>query len=180
MNNSYYDYILLTITNPAFSENIDIMIANGLSAGGTSPTINIETIIVDDTDPENIITETKPIQSAMVGTKERIGRIMLHFRLPVKMEEAELMDMLEDGMSNPKPPVSVESIRSAIKNIYVDDGLDDDGNPIGHYEYDVVIRAMRAKFLPYMPENTDEDGNPDGTINEFLSGYYGADSIELA
>ena len=176
---NYYDYIILTVTNPAFTDNVDLMIANGLAAGGTSPTIKIESIIVDDSDPENIITEIKPVQKPMHGTKEKTGRIMLHFRLPVKMLETDLIDMLELGMSNPKPPISVEMIQSALKNIYVDDGVDGEGNPIGHYEHDVVIEARRARFLPYMTEQTDEDGNPLGTINEFLSGYVGV-STELA
>lgn len=177
--NNYYDYIILTVSNPAFTDNVDLMIRNGLAAGGTSPTIKIETVIIDDSDPENIITETKLVQKPMHGTKEKTGRIMLHFRLPVKMEETDLIDMLEAGMGNPKPPVSVEMIKSVIKNVYVDDGLDGDGNPIGHYEHDVIIEAKRAKFLPYMVEQTDEDGNPLGTINEFLSGYVGV-STELA
>ena len=178
MANNYYDYIIETVTNPAFSDNVDLMIVNGLVAGGTSPTIKIETVL-DETDPNDIIPITKPIQHPMIGTKEVTGRIMLHFRLPSFMSEGDLIIMLEGGMSNPKPPISVESIRSATKNIYVDDGLDIDGLPIGHYEYDVVVTAKRVSFLKYMEDGVDEGGNPNGTINEYLSVYYGSDPILL-
>ena len=104
---------------------------------------------------------------------------MFHFRLPVFYNAADLVTFLQQGMEDPMPPVSVESIRSAYKILWIDDGLDGEGTPIGHYDYEITVQAKRAKFIPYMTEKTDIDGNPIG-INEFLSGYSRADPIELA
>lgn len=134
------DYIILTVNAPSFEENIELMINTIIEAGGTSSTI------VDR------------VQKPMVGTKEANGRIMLHFRLPAEYTESELIEFLEAGMDNPKPPISVESIRSAYKI---------DGS------YKVGIAATKAKFLPYLTE--DEFGK----TNNFLATYYGTDPIEL-
>ena len=178
----YYDYIILTVTNPAFSDNVSVMIQNGLEAGGTSPTIKIKTIILDDTDPENIITVTKPVQEPMVGTKVATGRIMLHFRLPGRYEEAELITLLESGMSGPKPPLSVESIISSQNIIYIDEGPDENGDPVGHYGREVIVPTSKARFLPYMNDISDGSGStrpPNNSDQLFLSGYYGSDNIEL-
>jgi len=183
MNPNMTDYIILSVENPAFTENIQIMVGNILAAGGTSPTLSV---LTKEGDP---IPDTDPVEyeqikyvgiKPMVGTGGSNGRVMFHFRLPDFYNSADLITFLQQGMGNPKPPISAESIRSAYKTLWIDDGLDGEGNPIGHYEYVVTVQAMRAKFLPYMTENTDENGNPNGTINEFLSSYFGADPIELA
>lgn len=177
MNENTTDYIILSVENPAFKDNIQIMVDNILVAGGTSPTMGIKYTDGDpipDTDPVEY--EQVPYESIdpMVGTGEKNGRIMFHFRLPLFFNSAELVTFLQQGMGNPKPPVSVESIRSAYKILEIDDGVDDDGNPISHMEYEITVQAVRAKFLPYMPE--DEEG----ATNEFLSGYVSSDPIELA
>ena len=171
----YYDYIILSVTNPAFEDNVDLMIQNGLQAGGTSPTITIDKVVLDDSDPDNIIYVTKPIQHPMIGTGEQAGRIMFHFRLPTRLDEVALIEMLETRMTNPKPPISVESITSAKQIIWVDDGLDVDGNPIGHYDYDVLVVATKAAFQSYM--NKDEDGNTPTVFS--LSKYVGGNTIDF-
>ena len=176
MNEDMTDYIILSVETPAFRDNIEVMIDNILAAGGTSPTEVIkfkDGPEIPDSDPPAF--EQIPYESmeAMVGTGASNGRIMFHFRLPEFFNATDLVTFLQQGMGNPIPPVSVESIRSAYKILWIDDGLDPDGNPIGHYVYEVTVQAMRAKFLPYMNEN-------DGNINEFLSGYLGSDPIELA
>ena len=165
------DYIILSVETPAFEANIEIMIENILSAGGSSPTMVIKYKDGDpipDTDPVEF--EQIPYESmvAMVGTGVSNGRVMFHFRLPAYYNEADLINFLETGMSAPKPPLSVESIRSAYKILEVDDG---EGGIV--MEYEITVQAMRAKFLPYM--TVDRDGN----TNEFLSGYLGSDPIEL-
>ena len=177
MNPEMTDYIILSVETPAFTDNIEVMIDNILAAGGTSPTEVIKYKDGDeipDSDPPAFKQIPYESMSAMVGTGGANGRIMFHFRLPAFYNAADLVTFLERGMGNPKPPISVESIRSAYKTLWIDDGLDPEGNPIGHYEYVITVQAMRAKFLPYMPE--DEEGN----INEFLSGYLGSDPINLS
>ena len=177
MNPDQTDYIILSVETPAFQDNIEIMVNNILDAGGTSPTETVKFRDGDeipDSDPPAF--EQMPYESidAMVGTGGSNGRVMFHFRLPAYYNASDLVTFLQQGMSNPLPPISVESIRSAYKIKWVDDGVDDDGNPIGHYEYEITVQAMRAKFLPYM--NEDAEGN----TNEFLSGYLGSDPIQLS
>lgn len=182
MNTEMTDYVILSVENPAFQDNVRAMIDDILKAGGTAPTEHIYYIDgqpIPDTDP--IEYEQIPVKgiNTMVGTGVGNGRMMLHFRLPKFYNAADLITFLETNMIAPKPPISVESIRSAYKIVWVDDGVDPEGNPIGHYGYEITVPAMRARFLPYIPENTDENGNPNGTINEFLSGYYGTEPILL-
>ena len=177
MNPEQTDYIVLSVQTPAFAQNIEWMVENILAVGGTSPTEVIKYKDGDeipDSDPPAF--EQIPYESieAMVGTGVNNGRIMFHFRLPVFYNAADLVTFLQQGMENPMPPISVESIRSAYKILWIDDGLDGEGNPIGHWEYEITVQAMRAKFIPYMTEN---EG---GDTNEFLSGYSRTDPIELA
>jgi len=165
------DFIIETVINPAFEENIAIMIANIESNSGTSPTI------IDG------------IQGAMVGTKEANGRIALHFRLDEEYTEVELIDFLETGMGNPKPPISAMSIRSALKIDEIDTGETDPetGDPIMEMVYRVGIEAKKATFLKYMNDIQDgEDGEgdpimrpPNASDDLFLSGYFGTDPIQL-
>ena len=177
MNPNQTDYIILSNETPAFAENTQIMVNNILDAGGTSPTTVIkyaDGAEIPDSDPPAF--EQIPYESIdpMVGTGGNNGRVMFHFRLPEFYNANDLVTFLETGMNNPKPPISVESIRSAYKTLWIDDGEDGDGNPIGHYEYEITVQAMRAKFLPYMSENEE------GDTNEFLSGYLGTVPLELA
>ena len=176
MNIETTDYIILSVHTPAFEDNVQVMVENILSAKGTSPTEVIrfkDGPEIPDSDPPAF--EQIPYASIdpMIGTGGNNGRIMFHFRLLEFFNSADLITFLQQGMGNPKPPISVESIKSAYKILWVEDGEDEDGNPIGHYDYKVTVQAMRAKFLPYMDEN--EEGN----TNEFLSGYVGV-STELA
>ena len=177
MNEDTTDYIILSVRNPAFEVNVQLMVETILGAGGTSPSMTMhykDGPEIPDSDP--IAFEQIPYLGIdpQVGTKEGSpGRIMFHFRLPDFYNAADLVTFLETGMNNPKPPISVESIRSAYKILWIDDGVDGEGNPIGHYEYEVTVQAKRAKFLPYMTEDDE------GTTNEFLSGYFSSDPIEL-
>ena len=156
---NYYDYIILTVSTPTFIENVDTMIMNGLMAGGTSPTIS--TRVVEES-PDNFV--TKPVQRAMVGTKDVSGRILLHFRLPVRYTESELISFLENGLVNPKPPLSVELIRSADKIIEVEQGED------AYLDYEVIKAANKASLLPYLRDQNDPI---------YLSHYLGTEPIEL-
>jgi len=187
---NYYDYTILSNQTPAFADNISLMCENILAYGGTSPTIVgkfKDGAEIPDTDPveyEQIaIKGTNP----MPGTKEKNGRIMLHFSLPDLLEGNDLKDMLEAGMSNPKPPISIELTRSATETVWVSDGVDEDDNPIGHYEYHYPVVANKAKFLPYMGDVSDGvDGNDDPITRPpnmqddlYLSQYFGSEPVEL-
>ena len=171
------DYIILSVQNPAFEANVEVMINNILDAGGTSPTEIIaykDGDEIPDSDPPAFEQIPYRTMLPMIGTGGSNGRIMVRFRLPAFYNSADLVDFLETGMGNPKPPVSVESIVSAYKILRIDDGVDGEGNPIGHYEYEVTVQAQEAKFIPYMTEDEFGDTNP------FLSGYVSGQISELA
>lgn len=158
------DYIIETVENPAFEDNIAIMLTNIKEASGIGPTISDTT------------------QGPMIGTKESNGRIVLHFRLNDLLEGASLITFLEQGMENPKPPVTVLSIRSAFRE--VNNGTVEE--PV--LDYLVTIEATKAAFLKYMndvQDGLDENDNPimrppNVSDNLFMSGYFGTDPIELA
>jgi len=167
MNSETTDYIILSVQNPAFNENIELMINTILEAGGTSPTEIIkykDGKAIPGTDPIEYEQIPYSTMNPMVGTGGQNGRIMFHFRLPDFYNAADLITFLQQGMANPKPPVSVESIRSAYKILEVGEEM----------EYEITVQAMKAKFGPYMAE--DELGE----FNMFLSGYFGSDPVELA
>ena len=186
----YYDYAITLPSTPAFSNNIEVMVTNIINAEGTCPTFVTKYKDGDkipETDPAEY--EQNPFKGTdpMVSTKLANGKIQLHFRLPLKLSEPSLLVLLKEGMANPKPPIQASSIRSAFKNVYIDDGLDEEEVPIGHYEYDVIMQAQKATFLQFMPDiqdGEDQDGNPiyrppNNTDQLFLSGYFGSEPVEL-
>jgi len=185
-----YDYVITSVSNPKFEDNINLMTINIIEAGGTCPTFKERYKNGDKipgTDPIEYIQIPIIGTDPMYGSKAANGKIQLHFRLREKFSESELKDFLETDMGNPKPPITVSSIRSGFKTVYVDDGQDDDGNPLGHYDYDVVMQANKATFLPFMNDVQDGvDGNGDPimrppNVNDdlYLSGYFGSEPIEL-
>ena len=147
-----YDYIILTVTNPAFKDNIDIMLNNIYAVGGTIPSIRHNR------------------SGAMAGTNIATGRFMLHFRMKDRHTELSLVTFLEQGMLNPKPPLSIKSIRSRDKV---------DGN------HDIVLDLNKAEILPYLKDVIDSvntDGTfvlrpPNVTDEIHLSHYIGAPHI---
>lgn len=179
------DYCIESVENPAFATNIAIMIQNILKAGGTCPTITARVrdgAEIPGTDPIEYEQVKYLGDGPMVGTKAVNGRIQLHFRLRELLTETELILMLKEGMAAPMPPVAVTSIRSAFKEIWVYDGDDLEGNPTGHYEYNVVMQASKATFLKYMADVPDGLGGVrPPTVNDTLtlSGYAHTDNIEL-
>jgi len=157
-NETIYDYIITLPNTPAFKDNIALMTETIISSGGTSPTI--------------IVNTARP----MYGTKAANGKIQLHFRLREKLSETSLITFLEQGMVNPKPPITVCSIRSAFKI---------------EGQYAVIMQANKATFLPYMndvfdhmdetdPENPRPVYRPPNMSDQlFLSAYHGTEHIEL-
>jgi hypothetical protein len=165
------DYVIESIDNPAFEDNISLMLENITSDGGVGPTI------VDNN------------QAPMKGTKANAGKFALHFRLNQFLDSTALLDFLEQGMTNPKPAIKVLSIRSAAKVVKVDSGETDPetGEPIYTYEYRVEVVATKTKMLKYMgdvQDGEDAEGNPimrppNASDDLYLSGYIGTEPIEL-
>lgn len=160
---NYYDIWLKLPETPAFTGNISAMIDKIIADGGTSPTVKS----VSDGNSH----------SQSIGTKPNAGNILLHFRLPQRLTETELLAYLEEPMVAPLPPLTVMIIQSAKKTEYIDDG-----NTIGHYEYETLVQANKATFLPFMSDVPDGNGGmepPTASSDLFLSSYAGAENIEL-
>lgn len=180
-----YDIVILSVEAPAFRENNTLMVQNILEAGGTCPTFIIrkgEGAAIPGTDPVEYEQVKFASTAPMVGTKAANGKIQLHFRLSEFYTEAEVLAMLTAGMVSPIPPVTVSMIGSGFKNLWIDDGLDGEGNPIGHYEYHTVIQAQKAAFLPFMDDVPDGTGGmrpPNNTDTLYLSGYSLTENVEL-
>jgi len=159
---NWYDYITLLPDTPAFSNNIKLMVDMIYADNGGSPTAL--------SSGENYSCVVKP----MNGTGPASGKGMLHFRLPARYDESELIIYLESQMSDgPKPPIKVESIRSRDKIIDVGDGV---------FEYEVLVEAKKAKFLPYMAPVPDGSGGtrpPNISDDLFISCYQGVEPIKL-
>lgn len=170
----FYDYYISLPVAPAFVDNISAAIELVSSVGGESPT----TYANPASTPE---VPLSAIYKPMHGTKADTGRAMLHFRMPVRHDAASLLVFLESVMTGSKPPMTVEAIRSAQPTIEV---IIDD---VVTLEYEVIVEANKAKFLPYMrdiPDGTvDGQGIPNlrpPTLSDriFLSHYLGSTPIE--
>jgi len=158
MLNYSFDYWITLPETPAFQENIKIMIDH-IEEDGESPTIYRN--------------ENGNAQSSANGTSVSSGKGMLNFRLPFGLDESELLAYLDEGMSNPKPPLTVESIRSSYLIQLPPDDPDDPDEEPKPLEYIILYPANKAKFLPFM------NGNPSINDDIFLSGYSGTQAIEL-
>ena len=153
-----FDYWITLPETPAFESNIQLMV-DRIAEEGEAPTIKTR-------DNVNHFSNAH-------GTAAASGKILLNFRLSFGLDETELLDYLKNGMSNPKPPVSVESIRSAYKLSVPPDDPDDPDEIPKPPAYMVLYQANKAIFLPFM------NGNP--SINDpiFLSGYAATEPLEL-
>lgn len=161
MKENIYDYWIKTPQAPAFEDNINLML-DRVEDEGSSPTL------------------TKRGRNHAVGTTPNAGLALLHFRLPQRMTEAEVLAWLEQDMIAPLPKLTVLVIRSAFEHVYVDDGLDGEGNPIGHYEFETIVAGTTANFNVFLPDETDVNGDPiPGQKSPYLSTYYGTAPIEL-
>jgi len=175
-----YDYVITLPETPAFLDNIEIML-DRIVSDGNSPTIKM-TRVNHGTEEEPEY-EDRNLAHPQPGTKFASGKIMLHFRLNDKYgSSAELITYLRQGMTNPKPPITVQLIRSGFKIVWVSDGVDPEGEPIGHYEYDEIIAGSKSQFLPYMNDVPDGAGGarpPNASDDLYLSGYYDTEPTEL-
>lgn len=166
-----YDYCIMYPQTPAFDANIITML-DKIKQDGSSPTIYFH--------EGNSVTQANP----MIGSKPANGKTMLHFRLPDRYTEVELLAYLLEGMVNPTPALSVEYIVSRDKIIEVDNG--DPENP-NTFIQEVILAPNKAIFLPFMNDvvdSIDGEGNPvmrppNMGDSLYLSHYYGVSPLEL-
>ena len=162
MSDNLFDYWISLPLAPAFTENISLAIKLVGENGGLSPTVN-----GDISDPDT------PLYAPAHGTKSNNGRALLHFRMPLRMNEDELIAFLESVMSNPKPPISAELIRSASKII---ETIAPDTGEVT-WEYETLLVATKSTFIAFMDA---VDGSPPGQADAiYLSGYSGSSAILL-
>lgn len=180
-----YDYCVSYPQTPAFDANI-ISMFDKIQADGESPTIYHKSAKPTYDGEGNVIdpgfegSQSRP----MKGTKPANGKTLIHFRLPQRLTEAELLVYLKEDMIAPLPPLSVEYIVSRDNIIEVDNG---DPEMPNTFIQEVIKAPNKAIFLPFIGDIKDgEDGNGDPIMRPpnmgddlFLSHYFGVEPLKL-
>lgn len=151
------DYYIAMTTSAQFSEHMEAMLAMIIADGGCSPSM------FKRGDINGTIFRT-PMQGGKTGS----ARELLHFRLPFRMEENELLLYLKGVDVSPKDDLLA---------LYIVSAFDVGGNsPL------IIKAADKAGFLPWMEDVDDGAGGTrpiELTDNFWLSHYTGSDEEEL-
>ena len=141
-----YDYIIRLPETPAFEDNIEAMLSLIIDDGGTSPTIK------RNRDANGNITSHS--FSSQKGTVPSTGVQLIHFRLPARYTESELITYLNSPMSPPIPSLRVMLIRS--RDLIINIGTEEEPEWI----QEELVAINKANILQFFEVHTfDEDGN---------------------